>query len=306
MRTIHIGKFGTKVVPPSGADYFEWGKGGGLYTLKDQKVDDKAIITRLWVEGGTTNIRSDYRDYSERLQLPFPKRMNKNEHTLADGTVIPANSEMIGIDDDTKRYIEDAELAHEIGSEEDSEQYDDIFPKRTGKVTAIVEDDINSFIDDTMDFDLNEKDDQGTKYLINGVTAKITFITGRLAGQQFELKKEGGYDHSQKKFTIIPFTDKRGLTIPTTDNEAFRIEVRNTYKITDINLPKSYEDNAEEDLWYAGYDDFKPRTQSRVQYSLTFDRSYFWKTYRMTAKRACSRLVTMCQSVMSVSVWKRA
>jgi hypothetical protein len=275
VRTIHIGKFGTKVIPPSGSDYFEWGKGGGLFTLKDQKVDDKAIITRLWVEGGTTNIRSDYRDYSERLQLPYPKRMNKNEHTLADGTVIPANSEMIGIDDDTKRYIEDAELAQEIGSEEDSEQYDDIFPKRTGKVTAIVEDDINSFVDDTMDFDLNEKDENGTKYLINGVTAKITFITGRLSGQQFEVKADGGYDHSAKKFTIIPFTDKRGLTIPTTDNDAFRIEVGNSYKITDINLPKSYEDNAEEDLWYAGYDDFKPRTQSRVQYALTFDRSYF-------------------------------
>lgn len=275
VRTIHIGKFGTKVIPPSGSDYFEWGKGGGLFTLKDQKVDDKAIITRLWVEGGTTNIRSDYRDYSERLQLPYPKRMNKNEHTLADGTVIPANSEMIGIDDDNKRYIEDAELAQEIGSEEDGAQYDDIYPKRTGVVTAIVEDDINSFVDDTMDFDLNEKDDNGTKYLINGVTAKITFITGRLAGQQFEVKADGGYDHAKKQFTIIPFTDKRGLTIPTTDSEAFRVEVGNTYKITDINLPKSYEDNAEEDLWYAGYDDFKPRTQSRVQYALTFDRSYF-------------------------------
>lgn len=275
VRTIHIGKFGTKVVPPNGSDYFEWGKGGGLFTLKDQKVDDKAIITRLWVEGGTTNIRSDYRNYSERLQLPYPKRMNKNEHTLADGTVIPANSEMIGIDDDNKRYIEDAELAQEIGSEEDGAQYDDIYPKRTGVVTAIVEDDINSFVDDTMDFDLNEKDDNGTKYLINGVTAKITFITGRLAGQQFEVKADGGYDHAKKQFTLIPFTDKRGLTIPTTDSEAFRIEVGNTYKITDINLPKSYEDNAEEDLWYAGYDDFKPRTQSRVQYALTFDRSYF-------------------------------
>ena len=275
VRTIHIGKFGTKVVPPNGSDYFEWGKGGGLFTLKDQKVDDKAIITRLWVEGGTTNIRSDYRNYSERLQLPYPKRMNKNEHTLADGTVIPANSEMIGIDDDNKRYIEDAELAQEIGSEEDGAQYDDIYPKRTGVVTAIVEDDINSFVDDTMDFDLNEKDDNGTKYLINGVTAKITFITGRLAGQQFEVKADGGYDHAKKQFTLIPFTDKRGLTIPTTDSEAFRVEVGNTYKITDINLPKSYEDNAEEDLWYAGYDDFKPRTQSRVQYALTFDRSYF-------------------------------
>lgn len=275
VRTIHIGKFGTKVVPPNGSDYFEWGKGGGLFTLKDQKVDDKAIITRLWVEGGTTNIRSDYRNYSERLQLPYPKRMNKNEHTLADGTVIPADSEMIGIDDDNKRYIEDAELAQEIGSEEDGAQYDDIYPKRTGVVTAIVEDDLNSFVDDTMDFDLNEKDDNGTKYLINGVTAKITFITGRLAGQQFEVKADGGYDHAKKQFTLIPFTDKRGLTIPTTDSEAFRVEVGNTYKITDINLPKSYEDNAEEDLWYAGYDDFKPRTQSRVQYALTFDRSYF-------------------------------
>ena len=274
VRTIHIGKFGTRVVPPNGSDYFEWGKGGGLFTLKDQKVDDKAIITRLWVEGGTTNIRSDYRNYSERLQLPYPKRMNKNEHTLADGTVIPANSEMIGIDDDNKRYIEDSELAQEIGSEEDGAQYDDIYPKRTGVVTAIV-DDINSFVDDTMDFDLNEKDDNGTKYLINGVTAKITFITGRLAGQQFEVKADGGYDHAKKQFTLIPFTDKRGLTIPTTDSEAFRVEVGNTYKITDINLPKSYEDNAEEDLWYAGYDDFKPRTQSRVQYALTFDRSYF-------------------------------
>lgn len=275
IRTIHIGKFGTTVTPPNGSDYFEWGKGNGLFTLKEQKVDDKAVITRLWVEGGTTNIRSDYRDYSERLQLPCPRRMNKHEHELSDGTVIPANSEMIGIDDDSKRYIEDSELAQEIGCEEDSEQYGDIYPKRTGKVTALVDGDINSFIDDTMDFDLNEKDENGTKYLINETTAKITFTTGRLAGQQFELKKEGGYDHSAKKFTIIPFTDQRGLTTPTVDNEAFRIAVNDQYKITDINLPKSYEDDAEEELWYAGYDDFKPRTQARVQYALTFDRSYF-------------------------------
>ena len=275
VRTIHIGKFGNNVMPPSGSDYFEWGKGNGLFSLKEQKVDDKAIITRLWVEGGTDNIRNDYRNYSERLQLPYPRRLNKHEHTLWDGTVVPAGSEMIGIDDDSKRYIEDAELAREIGCEEDSAQYDDISPKRTGKVTATVEGDINSFVDDTMDFDLNEEDENGTKYLIDGTTAKITFITGRLAGQQFELKKEGGYDHAQKRFTIIPFTDQRGLTFPTTDSEAFRIVQGDTYKITDINLPKSYEDDAEEELWYAGYNEFKPRTQARVQYALTFDRSYF-------------------------------
>lgn len=276
VRTIHIGKFGEKVIPPGGKDYFEWGKGNGLYTLKEQKVDDKAIITRLWVEGGTTNIRSNYRDYSDRLQLPYPRRLNKNAHTLADGTVVQAGSEMIGISDDNKRYLEDADLRDMIGSDEDAMQYNDIYPKRTGVVTSLVDDDINSFIDNTMDFDLCEKDSDGnTKYLIDNVSAKITFISGKLAGQEFELVSDGGYNHSTKKFTIIPFTDNRGLTIPTTDTEAYRISDGDQYKITDINLPTSYEENAEEELWYAGMDDFKPMTQARAQYSLTFDRSYF-------------------------------
>lgn len=275
VRTIHIGKFGQRVNPPGGAEYFEWGKGNGLYKLKEQKVDDKAIITRLWVEGGTTNIRTDYRNYAERLQLPYPRRYNRKKHVLYDGTVVEPNTELIGISDDSKRYLEDAQLAAKIGSDEDSKTYDNIFPTRTGKVTALVDGDINAFIDDTMDFDLNAKNDSGTIYLVNDVTAKITFTSGLLAGQQFELEAKGGYDHATKKFRLIPFTDKRGLTIPTTDTEAYRIRIGDTYKITDIFLPESYEQNAEEDLWYAGMDDFKPATQAKAQYSLTLDRLYF-------------------------------
>lgn len=275
VRTIHIGKFGQRINPPGGAEYFEWGKGNGLYKLKEQKVDDKAIITRLWVEGGTTNIRTDYRNYAERLQLPYPRRYNRKKHVLYDGTVIEPNTELIGISDDRKRYLEDAQLAAKIGSDEDSKTYDNIFPTRTGKVTALVDGDINAFIDDTMDFDLNAKNDSGTIYLVDGVTAKITFTSGLLAGQQFELEAKGGYDHATKKFRLIPFTDKRGLTIPTADTEAYRIRIGDTYKITDIFLPESYEQNAEEDLWYAGMDDFKPATQAKAQYSLTLDRLYF-------------------------------
>lgn len=275
VRTIHIGKFGQRVNPPGGAEYFEWGKGNGLYKLKEQKVDDKAIITRLWVEGGTTNIRTDYRNYAERLQLPYPRRYNRKKHVLYDGTVVEPNTELIGISDDSKRYLEDAQLAAKIGSDEDSKTYDNIFPTRTGKVTALVDGDINAFIDDTMDFDLNAKNDSGTIYLVNDVTAKITFTSGLLSGQQFELEAKGGYDHATKKFRLIPFTDKRGLTVPTTDTEAYRIRIGDTYKITDIFLPESYEQNAEEDLWYAGMDDFKPATQAKAQYSLTLDRLYF-------------------------------
>lgn len=275
IRTIHIGKFGKRINPPSGADFFEWGNGNGLYNLKEQKIDDKAIITRLWVEGGTTNIRSDYRGYAERLQLPM-QRMNQYDHTLADGTVVKANTEMIGISDESKRYIENAELRDKIGSEEDVKTYDNIYPKRTGKVTAVVADDICAFVDDTMDFDLNKKDDKGTVYLVNGVSAKITFTSGRLAGQQFELNAKGGYDDKTKTFKIIPFTDNRGLTIPSEETKnSFFIEVGNTYKITDIYLPEQYEKRAEEDLWYAGSDDFKNASQVKAQYALTFDRLYF-------------------------------
>ena len=275
IRTIHIGKFGKRINPPSGADFFEWGKGNGLYNLKEQKIDDKAIITRLWVEGGTTNIRSDYRGYAERLQLPM-QRMNQYDHTLADGTVVKANTEMIGISDESKRYIENAELRDKIGSEEDVKTYDNIYPTRTGTVTAVVADDICAFIDDTMDFDLNKKDDKGTVYLVDGTSAKITFTSGRLAGQQFELEAKGGYNHETKKFRIIPFTDNRGLTIPSAETQdAYKIEVGNTYKITDIYLPESYEQKAEENLWYAAMEDFKTATQAKAQYTLTLDRLYF-------------------------------
>ena len=269
-RIIRIGKFGSVVTPPSNAQFFEWGKGKGLYQLREGKVDDKSIITRLWVEGGTNNLRSGYRGYSDRLQLPYPKRRNKREHKLLDGTIIPANSEMIGIENDNDRYIEDSVLKSQIGSIEDVETYDKIFPHRTGIVSALGPD-IYSFIDNTMNFDLNEKDANGTKYLIDGVSAKLTFVTGKLAGQQFELKKDKGYDHSKKMFSVIKYTDERGTSFPST---AFNISVGDKYKITDINLPDSYVEDAEEDLWYAGYDDFKGRKQARAQYSLTLDRSY--------------------------------
>ena len=276
VRTIHIGKFGKRINPPSGADFFEWGKGNGLYNLKEQKIDDKAIITRLWAEGGTTNIRSNYREYSERLQLPYPQRKNQYEHTLSDGTVVKVGTETIGIADDAKRYIEDAELRDKIGSEEDVKTYDNIYPTRAGTVTAVVADDICAFIDDTMDFDLNKKDDKGTVYLVDGTSAKITFTSGRLAGQQFELEAKGGYNHETKKFRIIPFTNNRGLTIPSTETQdAYKIEVGNTYKITDIYLPESYEQKAEEALWYAAMEDFKTATQAKAQYTLTLDRLYF-------------------------------
>lgn len=289
IRIIRVGKFGSVITPPNGSDFFEYGKGSGLYKLKEQKIDDKSIITRLWVEGGTKNIRSNYREYSDRLQLPL-RRLNRNQHTLSDGTVIPPLSEYIGIATDDDRFIEDTDLKNRLGSIEDVEQNEEIHPKRTGTVTALGGD-IYSFVDDTMDFDLTEKDPEGnTKWLISGNSAKITFITGKLAGQECELKEKSEYNHATKTFSIIKYTDERGLSIPTADSEAFRIQVGDKYKLTDINPPDAYVDNAEEELWYWGYDKFLDRKQPRAQYVLTFDRNYFLSTLPDDAETSVFRI----------------
>lgn len=265
VRTIQIGHFGSNITPPDGSDYFEWGRGKGLYSLKENKVDDKAIKTRLWVEGGTSNLPTGYRNYAMRLQLPL-RRLNKNEHTLSDGTVIAAYSEYIGITSENARYIEDTALSNTLGVDADSKLYDEIVPTRTGYVTAIYSGgespDYLSFADSSMDFDINSN-------LVNNVSAKVTFLTGSLAGQELEISK---YDATNKKFTLIPFTDSRGLTIPTEDSAAFRIAVGDKYKLTDIIMPQAIIDNAEEDLWYAGYDDLSQLKQARVQYSMELNR----------------------------------
>lgn len=268
---IKIGKFGSVVTPPNGEKYFQWGRGHGLFTLVEGKVDDKAIITRMYGEGGTNNIPTAYRDYSERLQLPYPQRLNKHDHKLSDGTVVKAKTMQIGCTDDNKRYIEDTDLSKKIGVEEDAIQNDEIYPKRTGTVTALG-DDVYTFMDDTMDFDLKASNSNGTTYLIDGTSAKITFITGRLAGREFELHD---YDHSAKKFILKPYKDARGLVFPTSNTTAFQIKEGDQYKITDIIMPDSYIEDAEEDLWFYVYDKFLQAKQARAQYALTFSRSYF-------------------------------
>lgn len=99
------------------------------------------------------------------------------------------------------------------------------------------------FIDADMSFDLNATDANGTLYLIAGVQAKVSFLTGNLAGYSFALKK---YVHATKYFEIIPVTDDRGLTMPT--GAIFNIQVGDTYVLTDINLPQAYINTAQQEL----------------------------------------------------------
>ena len=63
-KTIHIGSIG--IVIPT---VFEHGQGRGLYTLSRETLNDKNIVNRLYLFGGSTNIPSNYRNYSQNLKI---------------------------------------------------------------------------------------------------------------------------------------------------------------------------------------------------------------------------------------------
>lgn len=244
--TLNIKKIGT-LLPYS----FQYGRGRGLYDITRQSVDNKQIITRLFADGGDKNIPSDYRNAATRLQLPLS-----------------------AITDDNNRYIQDNTAIQKFGVIEAAQTFDEYYPHREGTVTALGGS-ILSFVDDTMDFDLAEKDSEGqTKYLISGTSAKISFKTGGLAGYEFELNKIAGYVHTTKTFTLLKYTDDRGLVFPNADSAAFQIAVGDKYTILDINMPQSYIDNAEAQLLAAAQEYYSQNCKSRVQFSVTVDKNY--------------------------------
>lgn len=238
---IHTGNYG-KTVPIQ----FEYGKGKGLYSLSRTNVDDNNIINRLYVFGGSQNIPNEYRNFSNKLKLP--------------------NSD----------FIEDQASILSFGLKEGSINFDEVYPNRTGKVTALGGSKFK-FVDNTMDFDLNAKNADGsTKYLVAGTSAKVHFNTGNLAGYEFEIKK-GGYDHASKTFEIIPFKNDQGQSFPDEAAAAFQFEVGDEYVILDIVMPESYITAAENELLQKGLEQFELNKTAKVSYSMEVDPEYMKK-----------------------------
>src|SRR5215217_28226 len=76
--TLHIRKAGQVL-----GHTYEYGRGGGLYELKRQTVDNSDIINRLYPFGGNKNIPSNYRGYSPRLKLADPGYIDSPESIAA-------------------------------------------------------------------------------------------------------------------------------------------------------------------------------------------------------------------------------
>lgn len=222
----------------------EYGKGKGLYSINRDNVSSSNIITRLKVFGSTENITSKYR--ADRLCM-FGK-------------------------DKSSSYIEKAEAVARYGIFEGRKNFDNIKPTFTGKITAIVDDDVLSFIDETFPFDIKKTNADGeTEYMIAGVSPKVHFNSGNLAGYEFEVHD---YDHATHKFTLVKQTDDRGNVFPSETSPAFRFAKNDIYKVLDIAYSKDIEEAAENLLAEEGNKYYDDNCQPKVQYSIEVTKSF--------------------------------
>lgn len=221
----------------------EYGKGKGLYSISRENVSSSNIVTRLKVYGSTENITSKYR--ADRLCM-YGK-------------------------DKASSYIEKADAVAKYGIFEGRKNFD-IKPTFTGKVSSVVDGDVLSFIDTSFPFDINAKNASGeTLYLISGVSAKVHFNSGNLAGYEFEVR---AYDHATHKFTLVKQTDDRGNVFPSETSPAFQISKNDTYKVLDIAYSRDIEEEAEKKLAEEGNKYYDQNSQPKVQYSVSVTKAF--------------------------------
>lgn len=220
---------------------FQYGKGLGLYKIQRVQVQNQNIITKCYGFGGTKNIPASYRNRAKRLVFES-RYLTKN----------------------TNLY----------GTIEGQFTDDNIYPKRTGTISAIniawKEDNSfdfnNSYVTDSgMDFNLND-------YLLEGMPATIVFKTGDMAGIECEVWK---YDNTNKRIYFNPYSDADGYTLPRYNaGSPIQPAVGDTYTFINISLPQSYIDAAEAQLLAATQAFINENSIPQVVYSVDIDPKY--------------------------------
>lgn len=202
---------------------FEYGKGKGLYSLTRKSLQDKKIVTRAYARGGDKNLPEGVFGY-----FTIPGYVEKN----------------------TSLYgIREGEYINE-----------EIYPHRTGTVTAVSQIDKQLFTvtDTSLDFDLNGQ-------RIDGETAYIVFNSGLLEGNQFEITS---YNHSTKTVRFKANDEGNGNLFPT---ESVQAEVGDKYTLIGIRMPQSYIDAAAAELTAKRQEYLDSNSVPRVVYELEID-----------------------------------
>lgn len=161
----------------------------------------------------------------------------------------------------TGRYLSKNEDLY--GIKEEMRVFEDIYPRRIGQVTAVST--IYKFIDEFTDFDINDQ-------LIPDITVKVNFLTGQLAGYTFELLDPSGFNNETKEFTLIKNADEKALELP---NELLRPAVGDLYVLTDLIMPESYVQIAEEALQEVAQFHLDQSSSPKLSYAIDCDPFHF-------------------------------
>lgn len=231
-----IGKkiFLTKVVNDTGIT-LKHGMQKGLYEIARQAADSSRIVTSVYAYGGKTNIPSDY-DSNGTGRL----RLNSAYPSLP--SVIGKNHNLYGL-------IEAIVV------------FEDIFPKRTGKVTSVDAIDFYKFTDSTMDFDLNAN-------ILPGLSRKVVFNTGQLSGYTFEIQS---YDNGTKTIQILKNKDETTIDVP---SASLKPAIGDEYVFVDIKLPDQYIIDAEARLLTAAVDYLNENAEPKYSFTISLDPTF--------------------------------
>lgn len=209
-------------------------RNAGLYSITTQTSNDSDVATMIYAYGSEKNLPEDYIILGKRLRLPagsFPF-----------------------IEKNVSKY----------GAIEHTEIFEDIYPHRTGKVTAVNAGDPFIFVDADIDFDVNDQ-------LLPGLTAKVTFNTGQLAGYTFDVSS---FNNSTKTFRILKNSNERLLELP---SDMIRPSIGDEYVIVDIRMPDSYIEEAENQLKERAEDLLNTISEPQESFTVVFDPVYLRK-----------------------------
>lgn len=230
-KTVHL----TKKVKDTGIT-LKHGRSKGLYEMTRQAADNSGIVTSIYAYGGNKNIPANY-DSSGTGRL----RLFSGSPSVA--SVLGSNNQNV------------------YGLIERTVTFDDIFPTRTGKVTSVDATSFYTFIDSTMNFDLNS-------YRLPGLSPKVVFNTGALSGWQFEVSK---YDPATNKITILKNAEETSIDIP---SSLLKPATGDEYKFVDIKLPDQYITDAEAKLQTAAINWLNENSVPKLTFSITLDPTF--------------------------------
>jgi hypothetical protein len=216
---------------------------------KTINVSKKAIVTPLQVSYGQgnglyelrrTNINTDVYTrlyaYGSDKNLPTGYRNFSKRLRLPNQSFLESNIAQNGI-------------------LEKSVIFEDIYPKRVGTVTVV--NNFDTFTDSAIDFNVNDQ-------LLPGISCKVSFLTGQLAGYELETS----FNNSQKRFKLYKNQDEKALEVP---SEFLCPAVGDKYVLIDIAMPENYVTAAENELQLKAQQDLEFNSSPRVQYDLTVD-----------------------------------